>query len=146
MHNRRSSHPAARQVPMGAAPSRREVLRAGAAALALGTLRLPAPAGAQTEADPAADLCLLTPEQTAGPFYLPTELLREDITESRPGVPLRLRIGVADVNTCSMLADAAVDLWHCDAQGYYSGSGRTRAAAPARIPERRAPPSCAVSS
>jgi protocatechuate 3,4-dioxygenase beta subunit len=91
--------------------------------LALSTLRLPAPAGAQTEANPAADLCLLTPEQTSGPFYLPLELLREDITEGRPGVPLRLRIAVADVNSCALLPDAAVDLWHCDAQGYYSGVG-----------------------
>jgi protocatechuate 3,4-dioxygenase beta subunit len=110
-----------RPIDRAAGASRRDVLRAGAAMLALGTLRLPAPAGAQTEADPAADLCLLTPEQTAGPFYLPLELLREDITEGRPGIPLRLRIAVADVNSCALLPDAAVDLWHCDAQGFYSG-------------------------
>jgi protocatechuate 3,4-dioxygenase beta subunit len=36
-------------------------------------------------------------------------------------VPLRLRIAVADINACAMLPDAAVDVWHCDAQGYYSG-------------------------
>lgn len=36
-------------------------------------------------------------------------------------MPLRLRIAVADVNTCAMLENAAVDIWHCDAQGYYSG-------------------------
>ncbi len=103
--------------------SRRDLLKIGAAALAAGalTLRMPAFAGAQDAADPATDLCLLTPEQTAGPFYLPVELLREDITEDRPGLPLRLRIAVADVTTCQPLANAAVDIWHCDAQGFYSG-------------------------
>jgi hypothetical protein len=63
----------------------------------------------------------LTPEQTEGPFYLPLELSRQDITEGKAGVPLRLRIAVADINACTMLPDAAVDIWHCDDQGYYSG-------------------------
>ncbi|MCD6031716.1 MAG: protocatechuate dioxygenase [Thermomicrobiales bacterium] len=48
-------------------------------------------------------------------------LLRQDITEDTPGVPLRLRIAVADVNSCALLENAAVDVWHCDAQGFYSG-------------------------
>jgi protocatechuate 3,4-dioxygenase beta subunit len=49
------------------------------------------------------------------------ELIRQDITDGKPGVPLRLRIAVADIYACMMLPDAAVDIWHCDAQGYYSG-------------------------
>lgn len=105
--------------------SRRDVLRgAGAAALALGVARLrwPAPAGAQEAASPAADVCVLTPELTEGPYYLPLELIRADITEGKPGLPLRLRVAVVDLaNGCAPLPDAAVDLWHCDAQGYYSG-------------------------
>lgn len=104
-------------------PSRRDVLRGGMAALALGALqvRLPAPAGAQEAASPTADLCLLTPEMTAGPFYLDTALLREDITEGTPGLPLRLQVLVADSAVCTPLANAAVDIWHCDARGFYSG-------------------------
>jgi protocatechuate 3,4-dioxygenase beta subunit len=104
-------------------PNRRHLLKAGAAAMTLGTvrLRLPAAAGAQEAASPTADLCLLTPGQTEGPFYLPLDLLRQDITEDKPGVPLRLRIAVADVNSCALLENAAVDIWHCDAQGFYSG-------------------------
>ena len=49
-------------------PDRRALLKAGAAALATGAvrLRMPAPAGAQDAASPTADLCLLTPEQTEG--------------------------------------------------------------------------------
>ena len=107
----------------GSPSTRRVVLKAGAAALALGGLRLrfPAPAGAQDAASPTADLCVLTPEQTEGPYYLPLELMRQDITEGKPGLPLRLRIAVADVNACAPVTDAAVDIWHCDAQGYYSG-------------------------
>jgi protocatechuate 3,4-dioxygenase beta subunit len=103
--------------------NRRTVLKTGAAALTLGTarLRFPAAAGGQEAASPTSEICVLTPEQTEGPFYLPLELVRADITEGKPGLPLRLRIAVADINTCSMLPDAAVDIWHCDAQGYYSG-------------------------
>jgi protocatechuate 3,4-dioxygenase beta subunit len=104
-------------------PSRRDLLRGGMAALAVGALqvRLPAPAGAQETASPTADLCLLTPEMTGGPFYLDTDLLREDVTEGTPGLPLRLQVLVADANTCTPLTNAAVDIWHCDAQGFYSG-------------------------
>ncbi|MFT4039847.1 MAG: intradiol ring-cleavage dioxygenase [Thermomicrobiales bacterium] len=103
-------------------PNRRDLLRGGAA-LALGamTLRLPAPAGAQDTASPTTDLCLMTPELTEGPYYLDADLLRENITEGTPGVPLQLQVLVADSNTCTPLTNAAVDIWHCDAQGYYSG-------------------------
>ena len=39
---------------------------------------------------------LLTPEQTEGPFYLPGDLVRRDITEGLPGRPLRLGIRVVE--------------------------------------------------
>ena len=106
-----------------AIPNRRDLVKGGAAALSMGAvrLRLPAAAGAQEAASPVADLCLLTPEQTEGPYYLPLELLRQDITEDKPGLPLRLRIAVTDVTSCALLEHAAVDIWHCDAQGFYSG-------------------------
>jgi protocatechuate 3,4-dioxygenase beta subunit len=106
------------------APSRRNLLKGGAAALALGTLRLrfPAPAGAQDSASPTSDVCVLTPEMTEGPYYLPLDLVRGDITEGKPGLPLRLRVAVADLSSgCAPLANVAVDIWHCDAQGFYSG-------------------------
>ena len=108
-----------------ARPSRRDLLRSGAAAaVAAGVLRLryPAPAGAQSAATAAADVCVLTPELTEGPYYLPLDLLREDVTEGTPGLPLQLRVNVVDLaNGCAPLPKAAVDIWHCDAQGYYSG-------------------------
>ncbi|MGI8477798.1 MAG: intradiol ring-cleavage dioxygenase [Thermomicrobiales bacterium] len=120
-----------------ATASRRTILKAGAA-LGLGAAGMGALAHSDgaTAATPAATACVLTPELTDGPFYLPDELIRKDITEGKAGLPLRLRILVNDPTACTPLANAAVDLWHCDAQGYYSGvtgenpgSGATIAAA-----------------
>jgi protocatechuate 3,4-dioxygenase beta subunit len=62
------------------------------------------------------------PELTEGPFYLDLDLVRKDITEGRPGTPLELRLNIIDVgNSCAPVEDAAVDVWHADASGEYSG-------------------------
>ncbi len=111
-------------VPPGRSVTRRSVVKAGIAAAGLGiagmaSVRTEAQTPAASEAT--ATPCLLTPELTEGPYYVPGQLIRQDITEGKPGVPLTLRITVQDVTTCSPLANAAVDIWHCDAQGYYSG-------------------------
>jgi protocatechuate 3,4-dioxygenase beta subunit len=66
-------------------------------------------------------VCNLMAEQEVGPYYVADELLRSDIVEGKPGVPLSLRIMVLDASSCKPLANAAVDLWHCDAAGLYSG-------------------------
>lgn len=65
--------------------------------------------------------CVLTPELTEGPYYIANEKVRRDIAEGRPGAPLRLRLSVLDVSTCKPIRNAAVDVWHCDAAGLYSG-------------------------
>ncbi len=65
--------------------------------------------------------CVLTPEQDEGPFYIDLARVRRDIVENRHGVPLALALTVVDANTCEPLRDAAVDVWHCDALGTYSG-------------------------
>jgi protocatechuate 3,4-dioxygenase beta subunit len=67
--------------------------------------------------------CVLTPEQTDGPYYIPGEKYRRDITEGRPGMPLFLRLRVVDASTCKPIKGAAVDIWHADALGVYSGFG-----------------------
>ena len=67
--------------------------------------------------------CVLAPEQTEGPYYVAGEKLRRDITEGRPGAPLLLRLRVVDASTCKPIKGAAVDIWHCDALGVYSGFG-----------------------
>jgi protocatechuate 3,4-dioxygenase beta subunit len=70
--------------------------------------------------------CVLTPEQTEGPYYIAGEKLRRNITEGRPGVPLLLRLRVVDASTCRPIRGAAVDIWHADALGVYSGFGAGR--------------------
>jgi protocatechuate 3,4-dioxygenase beta subunit len=65
--------------------------------------------------------CVLTPAQEEGPFYIDFAQVRRDIREDRPGVPLALAITVVDANTCEPIRNAAVDVWHCDALGLYSG-------------------------
>lgn len=69
--------------------------------------------------------CTLTPELTEGPFYLDVDLVRRDITEGRPGTPLRVTLTVVDADACSPLPNVAVDVWHCDANGDYSPRGST---------------------
>jgi protocatechuate 3,4-dioxygenase beta subunit len=67
--------------------------------------------------------CVLTPEQTEGPYYISGEKLRRDLTEGKPGVPLLLRLKVVNASTCRPIKGAAVDIWHADALGVYSGFG-----------------------
>ena len=66
--------------------------------------------------------CVLAPEQTEGPYYLDDHKVRRNITEGRPGIPLTLRLTVLDVSRCKPIRGAAVDIWHCDAGGVYSGT------------------------
>src|SRR5713226_5880137 len=67
--------------------------------------------------------CVLTPEQTEGPYYIANEAVRRNITDGRPGTPLLLRAFVVNASTCRPIKSAAVDVWHADAGGVYSGFG-----------------------
>lgn len=82
----------------------------------------------QTSANPAlaelfdgASSCVVTPEQTEGPYYFDPKVIRSDIREDRPGMRLRLAVRVQEVGDCAPVPNAAVDIWHCDAGGIYSG-------------------------
>jgi protocatechuate 3,4-dioxygenase beta subunit len=68
--------------------------------------------------------CVLTPEQTEGPFYIENEKVRRNITDGRRGTPLTLRATVVDASSCKPIKGATVDIWHCDAGGVYSGFGQ----------------------
>lgn len=98
---------------------RQSLLRFGGllAALATGAWRVRPSQGADAVA------CVLTPEQTEGPYYIPNELVRRNITDGHPGTPLTLRLAVVDASTCRPIEGAAVDVWHADAAGVYSGFG-----------------------
>jgi protocatechuate 3,4-dioxygenase beta subunit len=65
--------------------------------------------------------CTLTPEETEGPFYFDVDSIRTDIRDGREGTALRLAMRVQD-RSCQPIANAVVDIWHCDAGGSYSES------------------------
>jgi protocatechuate 3,4-dioxygenase beta subunit len=74
--------------------------------------------------------CAVTPSETAGPYPDRTRMIngttffRQDVTEGKPGLPLTLGLTVLNVNTgCSPVANATVEIWHCDAAGNYSEYG-----------------------
>jgi uncharacterized protein (TIGR03437 family) len=70
-----------------------------------------------------------TPTVTEGPYWVDEKLFRSDIRTDpsngsvRTGVPLTLTINIQNLpngGTCTPLAGAYVDIWHCDAKGIYS--------------------------
>ena len=73
--------------------------------------------------------CVVRPELTIGPYFVDGQLNRSDIRSEpsdnsvKEGVPLTLNINVASVgdSSCTPIEGAQVDIWHCDAQGQYSG-------------------------
>jgi protocatechuate 3,4-dioxygenase beta subunit len=65
--------------------------------------------------------CTQTAEQTEGPFYFDVDRIRSDIREDRKGSTLRLGVRVRDAAECEPISNAVVDIWHCDAEGGYSG-------------------------
>jgi protocatechuate 3,4-dioxygenase beta subunit len=80
------------------------------------------PKSTSTSASSTAEVCYrLTSETTEGPYYIDADKIRRDITEDKEGIPLTLDLKVVDSETCKPIADAAVDIWHCDALGIYSG-------------------------
>jgi protocatechuate 3,4-dioxygenase beta subunit len=71
--------------------------------------------------DAAAAGCVLQREVTEGPYYLDLDLVRRDIRGGRKGIPLTLRFAVVNATTCRAIKNAAVEIWHADASGAYSG-------------------------
>jgi protocatechuate 3,4-dioxygenase beta subunit len=76
--------------------------------------------GDEAIADAAKTCMRLTPEQEEGPFYVDLGKVRANIVEGQAGVPLDLRVRVIDHERCAPVANAAVDLWQCNASGVYS--------------------------
>ncbi|MER6672039.1 intradiol ring-cleavage dioxygenase [Streptomyces sp. NPDC000983] len=93
------------------------------AAFADGTPAAGATATASASASSGGGSCTtLMASVTEGPYYLDGALVRKDITEGKSGVPLTLRLTVVDATDgCTPVPGAAVEIWHCDAWGYYSG-------------------------
>ncbi|GHE31102.1 intradiol ring-cleavage dioxygenase [Streptomyces hydrogenans] len=70
----------------------------------------------------ASSVCMpLTTEQIEGPYYIDYELFRGNVVEDRTGIPLLLVLRAVDSATCKPIRNSAVEIWHCDASGVYSG-------------------------
>ena len=122
--------------PIGQILTRRDALKllgiGGAALLAACTtqkgISTLAPTTGSTAAGSNLD-CVVRPELTIGPYFVDNQLNRSDIrTEPSdnsvtPGAPLTLIVNVLSVanKSCTPIEGARVDVWHCDAQGVYSG-------------------------
>lgn len=77
-------------------------------------------AGASSVEDDEAT-CTLTPAQAEGPFFVDTGLVRSDLREGKPGVPLELGLRVVSADGCTPIEGAVLEVWHADADGVYSG-------------------------
>ena len=68
------------------------------------------------------DLCRIATATVEGPYYIDQRIIRSDIRDNQPGVPLELELRIANANaSCRPIAGALVSIWHCNAEGEYSG-------------------------
>jgi protocatechuate 3,4-dioxygenase beta subunit len=78
---------------------------------------------------PESGTCLLTTTDIEGPFYIDEaevmddeSMLRSDVREGHPGVEFRLYFRLMDARkSCAPIQGAELYIWHCDADGLYSG-------------------------
>jgi protocatechuate 3,4-dioxygenase beta subunit len=85
------------------------------------------PSSSATTTATSSSTCAVTPSETEGPYPDKTGMInnsaffRRDVTEGKPGLPLTLVLTVVNANSaCSAIANADVEIWHCDAAGNYS--------------------------
>ena len=101
--------------------TRRELLKLLGISTVAGVVSIENSSSRQTREENPVPKCILTPEQTEGPFYFDVEQVREDITEGKRGTPLEVVVTVVDSSDCKPVKDAVVDIWQADANGVYSG-------------------------
>ncbi len=89
-------------------------------ALAQGTLKEAAEIGELLKNIPG--MCRVTTATIEGPYYIDKEIVRSDIREDQPGIPLDLELRLVNANAgCRPIQGAAVSIWHCNGEGEYSG-------------------------
>ena len=117
-------------LPVGRVMTRREVLALlGVAGVAVASRSLGQTGAGGTETSGGGEYpsCIVTPELTEGPYFVDENLDRSDLRsdtetgEVKEGAPLVLALRVFEIGGgCEPLANAQVDVWHCDALGVYS--------------------------
>ncbi|KAF5321797.1 hypothetical protein D9619_000055 [Psilocybe cf. subviscida] len=65
--------------------------------------------------------CVLQSETTEGPYWVKGELVRSDMSEGKPGIPLYTDYQIIDTNTCQPISNVYLDAWHANATGVYAG-------------------------
>lgn len=69
--------------------------------------------------------CDLVPSETAGPYPLDlssnANMFRTDIRENQQGVDHLVKIKITGSTNCQPMPNCRIDIWHCNAFGYYSG-------------------------
>ncbi|KAK4209939.1 Intradiol ring-cleavage dioxygenase [Rhypophila decipiens] len=68
--------------------------------------------------------CALVPQTAIGPYYVSGELLRTNLTDSQPGIPIHLDMQFISTSNCLPVPESSpllVDIWHCNSAGVYSG-------------------------
>lgn len=71
-------------------------------------------------ATPVTSCPLVVCATTAGPCTAAAPA-RVDVSEGRPGLPVRLALRLVTADTCAPLANAVVEIWHTQVSGVYSG-------------------------
>lgn len=114
--------------------TRREALgafaAAASAAVAVGCANAPTnPSGTTTTGTTGTtgstnSACAVTPTETIGPYPSLTDLFRSDIRDGKTGTLLAFTVKVVNTNSaCAAVANANVEIWHCDVAGNYSQYG-----------------------
>jgi protocatechuate 3,4-dioxygenase beta subunit len=71
--------------------------------------------------------CVVSPNETVGPYPSLGDYLRRNITDGKPGLPLALTLTVVNAASgCAPVANASVEIWQCDHEGVYSEYGEGR--------------------
>ncbi|MEM7333494.1 MAG: intradiol ring-cleavage dioxygenase [Chloroflexota bacterium] len=119
-------------LPIGAVLSRRQAIKllsaTGGAFLLAACGLTGAEDSGSSDAATSQGICVVRPELTEGPIFVDDQLNRSDVRPDpsngavSTGVLLDLSFRVHQIvdNTCAPLANAQVDIWHCDAEGIYS--------------------------
>ncbi|KPH07782.1 protocatechuate 3,4-dioxygenase [Rhizobium acidisoli] len=65
--------------------------------------------------------CIVTSAQTLGPCHVNNIPARQDVSEGKAGLPLRLAVRIVHAADCRPVESADIEIWHTDHRGIYSG-------------------------